>query len=72
MFAVCACDGTPCGPAPEQLSRVEQVTTAKPQKPPVRRAWSWADEADLSEAEQKAMLDKYLRDNPDPFNEGRR
>jgi len=56
----------------EQLSRVEQVTkTAKAPKPTVRRAWSWADEADLSEEEQKLLLDKYLRENPDPFNEGR-
>ena len=61
----------------EQMSRVEQVTAPakaapKAKKQPVRRAWSWADEADLSEEDQKRLLDQYLRDNPDPFNEGRR
>ncbi len=53
---------------PEPVVLVEQVAAApKMSKPAPRRKWSWADEADLSPEEQAAMLDKYLRENPDPF-----
>ena len=53
---------------PELVVHVQQVAPApKVSKPVKRRAWSWADEADLSPEEQARLLDEYLRANPDPF-----
>ena len=53
---------------PELVVRIQQVIAApKVSKPVKRRAWSWADEADLSPEEQARLLDEYLRANPDPF-----